>query len=151
MEKNENNKYDITLELRTSIRTTAITMMENAAYMLKEIPRVEFSGSMGEEIREVSEKMIGTKFDVFNALHDLDELIEEKYPKDRIKDHFAMILGWIAEDMKVMHGLTGEIYATALKDNRFHLGFTLVVESAVNIITTANPCIKIFNELKIAA
>ena len=46
MEKNENNKYDITLELRTSIRTTAITMMENADYMLKEIPRVEFSGTM---------------------------------------------------------------------------------------------------------
>ena len=151
MEKNENNKYDITLELRTSIRTTAVTMMENADYMLKEIPRVEFSGSMGEKIREASENMIGTKHDVFNALHDLDELIEEKDAMDRIRDHFAMILGWIAEDMKVMHGLTGEIYATALKDHRFYLGFTLVVESTVNIITTANPCIKIFNELKIAA
>jgi hypothetical protein len=151
MEKNENNKYDITLELRTSIRTTAITMMENADYMLKEIPRVEFSGSMGEKIREASENMIGTKHDVFNALHDLDELIEEKDATDRIRDHFSMILGWIREDIKAMHGLTGEIYATALKDNRFHLGFTLVVESAVNIITTANPCFKTFNELNIAA
>ena len=151
MEKNENNKYDITLELRTSIRTTAITMMENAAYMLKEIPRVEFSGTIGEKIREASENMIGTKHDVFNALHDLDELIEGKDTMDRIRDHFSMILGWIREDIKVMHGLTGEIYATALKNARFHLGFTLVVESTVNIITTANPCFKTFNELNIAA
>ena len=68
--------YEINRYL-TESRNCALQMMQNAAYMQKELPSLEMSDGLREEIGKLCDDLISTKHALIAQIFECYELLEE--------------------------------------------------------------------------
>lgn len=114
-------------EFITAAYGCAMSLMSNAAYVQKELPKVELPMDVRASIESVCTEWIGTKHDV---VHELDELRECSNIGDRIR----RIMRWLGEDMAKLQEQVRQLEVLAKSDDRFKLAYLLVGESGGNIL-----------------
>jgi len=110
----------------------AMQMMENAAYIQKELPDLEMPDSLRIQIEKLCTDLIGTKHDLIHEIHELDGLLESA--PDQIEPWVERIRGWIAGQVNsVDECVTAVNEAASCGAVPFTVAM-LVMESAANIL-----------------
>lgn len=105
----------------------AMSMMNNAAYVQKELPTVELPTDVRAAVETLCADWIGTKHDV---VHELGELKESSNIGDRVR----RIMSWLGEDMVKLQEQVHRLEALATAEDRYRLAYLLVGESGGNIL-----------------
>ena len=105
----------------------AMSLMSNADYIQKELPKVELPTDIRASVESLCADWIGTKHDV---VHELDELKESSNIEERIR----RIMSWLGEDMVKLQEQVRNLEALARSEDRFKLAYLLVGESGGNIL-----------------
>lgn len=117
-------------------RGCAIQMMMNAHYILKELPGLNMPDDLREEIVEISNTLIGTKFDLFTEIGKIEELLAHSPSSPRIFDKIKISRDWITSDLAALHAVVQRATRQAEDGSAHHaLGF-LLMESATNILNS---------------
>jgi hypothetical protein len=130
-------------EFSAKAHACAMQMLENAAYIEQELPKIEITEEGRRQILEVCSALVGTKHDVITELSDLADL--DLWPgADEIQNRVKRIMGWSAEELPKLHGLVQTLQVGSSQDRGSGLAFLLVAESATNVL-------KAFSEMSDAA
>ncbi|MFN9799999.1 MAG: hypothetical protein ACK54P_08290, partial [Bacteroidota bacterium] len=121
----------------------AMQMLQNAAYIEQELPKIEIAEESRRQILEVCSALVGTKHDVITELSDLADL-DLWSGAEEIQNRVKRIMGWSAEELPKLHGLVQTLQAGSSQDRGNGLAFLLVAESATNVL-------KAFSEMSDAA
>lgn len=105
----------------------AMSLMSNADYVQKELPKVELPTDIRASVESLCADWIGTKHDV---VHELGELKESSNIEDRVR----RIMAWLGEDMVKLQEQVRNLEAMARSEDRFKLAYLLVGESGGNIL-----------------
>lgn len=105
----------------------AMSLMSNADYVQKELPKVELPTDIRASVESLCADWIGTKHDV---VHELGELKESSNIEDRVR----RIMAWLGEDMVKLQEHVRNLEAIAKSEDRFKLAYLLVGESGGNIL-----------------
>ncbi len=130
-------------EFSAKAHACAMQMLENAAYIEQELPKIEIAKEDRRQILEVCSALVGTKHDVITELSDLEDL--DLWPgAEEIQNRVKRIMGWSAEELPKLHGLVQTLQVGSSQDRGSGLAFLLVAESATNVL-------KAFSEMSDAA
>ena len=80
----------------TESRNCALQMMQNAAYMQKELPSLEMSDGLREEIEKLCDDLISTKHDLIAQIFECYELLEEDSDAPKIGKMISQIHQWMS-------------------------------------------------------
>lgn len=120
----------------TECRECAMQMMMNASYILKELPGLNMADVLRKEIVEVSNALIATKFDLFNEIGEIENLLEHSPDSPSVIRKIRMSRDWITRDLVALHAVVQRGTRQAEDGSAHHaLGF-LLMESAVNILNS---------------
>lgn len=111
----------------------AMQMLENAAYIEKELPSIEIGEESRRQILDICSALVGTKHDVVSELGELADL-DLSPGANAIQNRVKRIMGWSAEELPKLHGLVQALQAGSDQDRGAGLAFLLVAESATNIL-----------------
>ena len=111
----------------------AMQMLENAAYIEKELPNIEIGEESRRQILDICSALVGTKHDVVSELGELADL-DLSPGANAIQNRVKRIMGWSAEELPKLHGLVQALQAGSDQDRGTGLAFLLVAESATNIL-----------------
>lgn len=114
-------------------RDTAVSMLENARYIQKELPTVFLPDQLRKKIEIACEAFNGTKHDV---MHEIFEYQAEQGTSKTTKENFMFgerIIRWLLEPLAEMHEAISEIEKLSEKDARYMLAFILLMESTTNV------------------
>jgi hypothetical protein len=114
----------------------AMQMMENAAYIQKELPGLELPDSLRDQIAKLCSDLIGSKHDLISEAVELEEAMVADESLDRITRRVKMILGWIQDDVASIHQCVGAINEAVGSGTASSGVALLVMESAANIFNT---------------
>lgn len=114
-------------EFCSAAHACALSLMNNAAYVQKELPSVELPKDIRVSVESLCSDWIGTKHDV---IHELAELKESSNIEDRIR----RIMNWLGEDMVKLQEQVRRLEALAAAEDRYRLAYLLVGESGGNIL-----------------
>lgn len=118
----------------TETHACAIQMMQNAAYIQKEIPSLEMPDALRVTIGELCDELIGTKHDLIHEIHEIEPLITSDPDSAQVQHGIASIRQWTAETVgSINHGIA-EIQEAVAKGSATPMLGMLVMESAVNIL-----------------
>ena len=93
-----------TLDLANAIRGCAMSMMNSALYIRKELPNVTMSDELRAETEEVCDSLIATKHDLLNQLADAGDSLDAGNRQEALR-RLAKGLAWAREDLGRMHNL----------------------------------------------
>lgn len=114
----------------------AIQMMENAAYIQKELPNLEMPDSLRDQIAKLCCALIGSKHDLISEVAELEEALVADAGLDRIINRVKMIQGWIQDDMSSIRLCVEAVNEAVKCGTAPGLVAMLVMESAANILNT---------------
>jgi len=120
-------------EFSAKAHACAMQMLENAAYIEQELPKIEITEKGRSQILEVCSALVGTKHDVISELSDLED-IDLRPWADEIQNRVKRIMGWSAEELPKLHELVQALQAGSDQNRGAGLAFLLVAESATNIL-----------------
>ena len=101
--------YEINRYL-TESRNCALQMMQNAAYMQKELPSLEMSDGLREEIEKLCDDLISTKHDLIAQIFECYELLEEDSDAQRIGKMINQMHQWNPVENQVAIGIDVETF-----------------------------------------
>lgn len=111
----------------------ALEMLNNAAYIEKELGSIGLAKQHENAIMEVCSALVSTKHDVVTELHDLDEL-RAPAGSSLVQSRVERILGWLGEDTAKLHALVMSLESDASGEHKSGLAYLLVAESATNVL-----------------
>ena len=111
-------------------------MMENAAYIQKELPGLEMPDSLRDQIAKLCCALIGSKHDLVSEVAELEEAMVADAGLDRIIKRVKMIHGWIQDDTLSIHQCVEAVNEAVKCGTAPGLVAMLVMESAANILNT---------------
>jgi len=111
-------------------------LMNNVLYIRKEIPNVTLPPGIGNALNEACDELITAKFDIVSDLHDLDEQLAASSVNLAQSPTVKRILARLDEAAILLHPLVVALGEAAASDERYHLAYLLVAESAVNLLNT---------------
>lgn len=129
---------DAVLTLMSEARRCAFAMLENANFIQQELPKVHMDEATRASAVKLCSQLIGTKHDIIHEVSELDELIRDRAPEDRIDSVAVRIVQWLWADIAEMHKLVRTLEAAAQSDPQCGSAYILVAESAVNILIPFN-------------
>lgn len=130
-------------EFSSKAHACAMQMLENAAYIERELPKIDIAEETRRQILDACQGLLGTKHDVISELSELDDL--DFWPgADEIQNRVKRIAGWSAEELPKLHGLVQALQVGSSQNRGSGLAFLLVAESATNVL-------KAFSEMSDAA
>lgn len=115
-------------------RQCAMAIMENAAYMRKELANVAFPEECRDRLGHACDNLIGTKHDIINELgnhENFDSAVKFAAAGDRV-------VKWISETIHDLLACVDELQQASQADPRYSLAFILAGESASNIVNIFN-------------
>ena len=125
-------------EALSAIRDCALTMLENASYVQRELPNVEVADPIRSQAAEVCDAMVGTKHDIISELFEIDELLESDAKSTPISIRLTRCIRWLWEDISRLHQVVMALRADSQKNEKHTLATILVEESAANILSAFN-------------
>ena len=114
----------------------AMQMMENAAYIQKELPGLEMPDSLRDQITKLCCTLIGSKHDLISEVAELEEAMVADAGLDRMINRVKMILGLIQDDTSSIHQCVEAVNEAVKCGTASGLVAMLVMESAANILNT---------------
>ena len=79
----------------SAIRDCALTMLENASYIQRELPNVEMREALRSQTAKVCESMVGTKHDVISELFEIDEVLKSKTDWAVVSSRIDRLIRWL--------------------------------------------------------
>lgn len=119
---------------RDAARNCAMSMLENASYIQKELVNVRMTDEMRIKVSEVCDAMTGTKHDVIHELFELDDLLAEGATTSRILQKINMTMRCIVDDIGVLRPTAMALEEESEQDNTYDPANLLVGESTNNIL-----------------
>jgi hypothetical protein len=116
-------------------RDFAIQMMQNAAYIQKELPSLEMPDDLRTSIGKLCDELIGTKHDLMHEIFEASEWLESD--PDRFKLWRELIRSWILEVIMTINECVKAVQEAVKNGSASPLVSLLVMESAANILNTA--------------
>ncbi len=108
-------------------------ILENVAYIEKELPAIELDATLREQINSICATLIGTKHDLVSELFELDAL--RKGPSISEKQARVMrIVNGVREDLLTLHEVVTALGVVGSDAPQAGLAYPLVAESAVNVL-----------------
>jgi hypothetical protein len=117
-------------------RECAMQMMSNAAYIQRELPKLEFPEPIITKIKAVCESLIDTKHDVMTELFELAD--ETQTDASNAPRKVQRIVQWLSEPIGEMHQLVTDLQVSLQTNSQMFATFLLVTESASNIRNAFN-------------
>ena len=114
----------------------AMQMMENAAYIQKELPGLEMPDSLRAQITKLCSDLIGSKHDLTSEVVELEEAMVADASLDRITMRVKLILGWIQDDVSSIHQCVEAVNEAVTCGTAPFIVAMLIMESAANILNT---------------
>jgi hypothetical protein len=93
-------KFD---EAVSALRDCAFVLVENAAYILDELPNVQANEPLRRQIIEACQRLIATKHDIFSELVDLQDILESGKDSGDTQVVLKRCLAWVREDIDELH------------------------------------------------
>ncbi len=118
----------------TALRACALSLQENATYLLDELPKVQMTESLRQEMVEICGSMVATKHDVISVLADIDDMQGPGSGYEEILRRLERCLAWIRQEFDRLHQVEVALQREAASDATAATGFILVAESAVNVL-----------------
>lgn len=113
----------------------AMQMMENATYILKELPPLDMPDSLRKQIETLCAGLITTKHDLIHEIDELDEfLVSKTY---QIEPWMDRIRRWIIEQMASVDQCIQDVTEAVGRGTADSLVSMLLMESACNILNAA--------------
>lgn len=116
-------------------RQCAMLMLSNAQYIENELPRVRLPEGMDGQLRAVCAALTATKHDVISELFELGEMGGAGATPEELTRRIHRSIQWLGETIEELNQAVRTLQAATKTDFRMGLGFMLVAESAVNILT----------------
>ncbi len=120
------------LKFAGEAHSCAMQMMENAAYIQKELPGLEMPDSLRIQIEKLCTDLIGTKHDLIHEIHELDDLLETA--PDHIEPWVERIREWIIGQVRSVDECVAAVNAAASTGAAPFTVAILIMESAANIL-----------------
>jgi hypothetical protein len=111
-------------------------MMSNAAYIQRELPKLELPEPINTKIQAMCDSLIGTKHDVMTELFELAD--ETQTDASNAPEKVQRIVQWLSEPIGEMHQLVTDLQASLGTNSQLFATFLLVAESATNILNAFN-------------
>ena len=120
-------------EFKSKAAQCAHEMLNNAAYVTRELPSLEIADTHRAEIVQICSDLMGTKHDVISELFDMDDLdpIEERHT---LIARVQRIGSWLGEGLPRIHSLVKSLESQSATQPGYRLAYLLVAESATNIL-----------------
>jgi hypothetical protein len=118
-------------------RACAMQMMENAAYIQKELPGLEILDSLRIQIEKLCTELICTKHDLIHEIHELDGFLASA--PYQIEPWMERIRGWIIGQVRSVDECVSVVNPAAGTGEARFCGAMLVMESAANILNATPP------------
>lgn len=115
----------------------AMQMMENAAYIQKELPDLDMPDSLRDQIAKLCIDLIGSKHDLVSEIAELEEAMVADASLESIINRVKMILGWIGEVATSIHQCVKTVNDAVKSGTAPSIVAMLIMESAANILNTA--------------
>jgi hypothetical protein len=126
----------------------AMQMMENAAFIQKELPPLEMSDSLRQQIEKLCVGLIAAKRDLIYETHELDEfLVSATY---QIEPWMERINRWIAAQVEAIHRCVQATADAVASGTANSLVSMLLMESASNILNATPATFEIEDAAEIA-
>jgi hypothetical protein len=124
------------LTFSQAARECAMQMMSNAAYIQRELPKLELPEPINTKIQAMCDSLIGTKHDVMTELFDLAD--ETQTDAFQVPEKVQRTVQWLSEPIGEMHQLVTDLQASLQANSHLFAPFLLVTESATNILNAFN-------------
>lgn len=118
----------------TESRRCAMTMMEAAAYIQRELPNVQISDDQRMRVIKVCAKLIETKHDVIGEIFELNREADSS-ETEMIAITVHTILQWLGEGLHEIRTLADDLQIAANEEPAAMPAFFLVAETFINIST----------------
>ena len=125
-------------EALSAIRDCALIMLENAAYVQRELRNVVIADPLRSQTAEVCDAIVGTKHDIISELFEIDELLKSDAESAIISFRLARCIRWLWENISRLDQVVMALRANSQKDRNYTLALILVEESAANILNAFN-------------
>lgn len=116
-------------------RDFAIQMMQNAAYIQKELPSLKMSDDLRTSIKELCDELIRTKHDLMQEIFEASEWLESD--PDRFDLWKELTRPWILDVIMSINECVEAVQEAVKNGSASPLVSFLVMESAANILNTA--------------
>lgn len=124
-----------TLAFGTAAHGCAMTLLHNAAYIQKELPRIHLPDPLRADVQRLCETWVGIKHDLIGALGDLAATLRETVPDPAAIDrHCGVIRSMLDEILEPTDRVVHALSDAAGRDPSCFLANLLVMESAANVI-----------------
>jgi len=121
----------------TGTRDCAMQMMQNSAYILKELPTIEMADPIRDQITELCQELIGTKHDVFGEISQVADHLEQEHPDLTLIDSaLGAMQRWMSESILRVNECVTAVQEAISQGAASPLLGILVMESAVNILNS---------------
>lgn len=124
--------------LISEARQCAVAMLDNGTFIQGELPSVRMDDATRLAAGALCSALISTKHDIIHELFDLDELLRGGATDERIASTVDRIIRWLRDTIQQMVDLVQRLEAMADTQPDTSIAYTLVAESAVNIIEPFN-------------
>lgn len=114
----------------------AMQMIENAAYIQKELPNLQMPDLLRDQIVKLCGDLIGSKHDLVSEAVELEEAMVADASPERIAGRVKMILRWIQDDVASIQQCVEAINEAVGSGVASGSVALLVMESAVNIMNS---------------
>ena len=118
----------------TESRNCAMQMMQNAAFIQKELCLLAMPDCLREEIAKLCDDLISTKHDLIGQIFECYELLEEDSDAPRIGKMINQIHQWMNGSVGSIHECVAAVQQSIAQGTAAPVLGMLVMESAVNII-----------------
>ena len=107
-------------------------MMENAAYIQKEIPALKMPEHLRTQIEELCANLISTRHDMIHELGELDEFLASA--PSQIEPWMERLHRWVGKSIISIHRCVQAVDKAVTNGTASDLVLMLVMESATNIM-----------------
>lgn len=118
----------------TESRDCAMQMLQNAAFIQKELPSLAMPDGLREEIAKLFDDLISTKHDLIGQISECYELLAEDSDAPRIGKMINQMHQWMSRSVESIQECVAAIQQSIAQGTAAPVLGMLVMESAVNII-----------------
>lgn len=115
-------------------RDFAIQMMQNAAYIQKELPSLEMTDDLRTSLGSLCDELIGTKHDMINEIFEIGPLLTTDPDAAQIQGGIHLLRQWTTESVGSIHHNMAKIQEAVTQGSATPMLGMLVMESAINIL-----------------
>jgi hypothetical protein len=116
-------------------RDHAMQMMENGAYMRKELPSLRMPDALRQKFDALCESLIGTKHDLIHEIFEIDGLLDDSPESPAIAQGIERMRQWITMSAIELHDCAVEVQRAVGLGEADGLLSILLFESGSNILS----------------